>query len=117
MQWLQQTSDLFAYTFDEAWFDIGTPQSYLDVVGWYLDSENFVHESATLMNTEVDANIHITTDTVAEDSVFEESVVFPGAVIRSVELKNSIVGEGTHIESLSLSNALIGAHSWLTNGQ
>ncbi|AKU07173.1 MULTISPECIES: sugar phosphate nucleotidyltransferase [Haloferax] len=117
MQWLQQNGDVFAYTFDGAWFDIGTPQSYLDAVAWYLGGENFVHESATLTNTEVGTNVHVMANAVVEDSVLEESVVFPGAVIRNAELKNSIVDEETHIESLDLSNALIGAHSRLTNGQ
>ncbi|ELZ91495.1 sugar nucleotidyltransferase (glucose-1-phosphate thymidylyltransferase) [Haloferax mucosum ATCC BAA-1512] len=117
MQWLQQNGDVFAYTFDGAWFDIGTPQSYLDAVSWYLDGENHVNETATLTNTELGTNVHVMAEAVVEDSTLESSVVFPGAVIRNAEVKNSIVDEETHIENLDLSNALIGAHSKLTNGQ
>ncbi|MFC7204042.1 sugar phosphate nucleotidyltransferase [Haloferax namakaokahaiae] len=114
MQWLQQNGDVFAFTFDGAWFDIGTPQSYLDAVAWYLGGENFVHESATVTDTELGTNVHIMRDAVVEGSSLEESVVFPGAVIRDAELKQSIVDEETTIENLDLSNALIGAHSRLT---
>ncbi|AFK18797.1 NDP-sugar synthase [Haloferax mediterranei ATCC 33500] len=117
MQWLQQNGDVFAYTFDGAWFDIGTPQSYLDAVAWYLDGENYIHDTATLNNTELGTNVHVMADAVVEDSTLDESVVFPGAIVRNAELKNSIVDEETHIENLDLSNALIGAHSKLTNGQ
>ncbi|KAB1194701.1 NTP transferase domain-containing protein [Haloferax sp. MBLA0076] len=117
MQWLQQNGDVFAYTFDGAWFDIGTPQSYLDAVAWYLEGENFIHDTATVTNTELGQNVHIMANATVENSSLEESVVFPGAIIRNADLKNSIVDEETHIENLDLSNALIGAHSRLTNGQ
>lgn len=114
MQWLQDDGDVFAYTFDGAWFDIGTAQSYLDAVSWFLGGENVVHESATVSNTELGKNVHIMADAVVEDSTLDESVVFPKAAIKNASLKNSIVDEETHIDNLDLSNALIGAHSRLT---
>ncbi|WP_396613093.1 sugar phosphate nucleotidyltransferase [Haloferax sp. S1W] len=116
MQWLQQKGDVFAYTFDGAWFDIGTPQSYLDAVAWYLGGENYVDDSATVENSTLGTNVHVMAGAVVENSHLEETVVFPGAVIRDAELKGSIVDEETRIENLDLSNALIGAHSQLTNG-
>ncbi|MFB6130667.1 MAG: NDP-sugar synthase, partial [Salinigranum sp.] len=36
VQWLQARGDVYAFSFDGAWFDIGTPESYLDAVSWYL---------------------------------------------------------------------------------
>ena len=113
IQWLQEDGDVHAFTFDGAWFDIGTPESYLDAVSWYLEGENFVHETATVENTELGENVHIMANSVVEDSNLEKTVVFRDSIIRNADIRNTIVDEDTHVENLDLSNALIGAHSHL----
>ncbi|SFR46432.1 sugar phosphate nucleotidyltransferase [Halogeometricum limi] len=113
IQWLQQKGDVHAFTFDGAWFDIGTAESYLDAVSWYLDGENFVHESATVTDSELGENVHVMANSVVEGSTLEKTVIFSDSTIRNADIKNTIVDEDTHIENLDLSNALIGAHSHL----
>ncbi|WP_049987615.1 sugar phosphate nucleotidyltransferase [Halobellus rufus] len=113
MQWLQERGDVHAFTFDGAWFDIGTPESYLDAVSWYLEGETYVHEDATVENSELGANVHVMADASVSNSRLERSVVFADAVIRDADIRNTIVDEDTHVENLDLSNALIGAHSHL----
>ncbi|WP_144901940.1 sugar phosphate nucleotidyltransferase [Halobellus captivus] len=113
MQWLQARGTVHAFTFDGAWFDIGTPESYLDAVSWYLDGETFVHEDATVEGSDLGANVHVMADASVTNSRLERSVVFSEAVIRDAHIRDTIVDEDTHIENLDLSNALIGAHSHL----
>ncbi|WP_363465570.1 NDP-sugar synthase [Halogeometricum borinquense] len=113
IQWLQQRGDVHAFTFDGAWFDIGTPESYLDAVSWYLGGENFVHETATVSDSELGENVYVMENSAVEGSTLEKTVVFSNTTIRNADIRNTIVDEETHVENLDLSNALIGAHSHL----
>ncbi|WP_433627025.1 sugar phosphate nucleotidyltransferase [Halomicrococcus sp. NG-SE-24] len=117
VQWLQSHKPVYAYTFEEAWFDIGTPESYLDAVAWYLDGESHVADSATLDNATVGENVHVMDDAELLNASVNNAVIFPGATIRDCEVRNSIIDEKTHIENMDLSGALIGAHTQITNGQ
>ncbi|MGQ4554748.1 sugar phosphate nucleotidyltransferase [Halobellus sp. GM3] len=113
LEWLQDRGTVHAFTFDGAWFDIGTPESYLDAVSWYLDGGTFVHDDATVEDSELGANVHVMADASVVNSRLDRTVVFSDAVIRDADIRNSIVDEDTHVENLDLSNALIGAHSHL----
>ena len=113
LQWLQERGAVNAFTFDGAWFDIGTPESYLDAVSWYLDGETFVHDDATIDDTDLGANVHVMADATVTDSELERTVVFNDATIRDADLDATIVDEHTHVEGLTLSDALVGAYSHL----
>ncbi|WP_257298962.1 NDP-sugar synthase [Haloarchaeobius sp. FL176] len=116
VQWLQARQPTYAFTFEGAWFDIGTPESYLDAVAWYLDGENHIAESATLSDTSLGENVHIMGDAEVVDSHVDNSVVFPDATIVESDIRNSIIDEKTHLDNLDLAGALIGAHTKITNG-
>jgi glucose-1-phosphate thymidylyltransferase len=111
MQWLQQRGDVNAFTFDGAWYDIGTPESYLDAVEWALGGENHVAEGATVEDTELGSNVLVLSGSEIRDSELDRSVVFRNATITGSDIRNSIVDEETRLENLDLSGALIGSHS------
>jgi glucose-1-phosphate thymidylyltransferase len=113
IEWLQRRGTVHAFTFDGAWFDIGTPESYLDAVSWYLGGDTFVHESATVENSVLDEDVHVMAGASVSDSHLERAVVFSDATIHNADIRDTIVDEHTYIENLDLSNALIGAHSHL----
>ena len=113
LQWLQTRGAVHAFTFDGAWFDIGTPESYLDAVSWYLDGDSFVHEDATVTDADLGANVHVMADAEVSDSELERTVVFNDATIRDADLEASIVDEHSHVEGLELSESLVGAYSQL----
>jgi glucose-1-phosphate thymidylyltransferase len=48
IQWLQAREPVYAFTFEEPWFDIGTPASYLEAIAWELDDHSGIAESATV---------------------------------------------------------------------
>ncbi|PSP52533.1 glucose-1-phosphate thymidylyltransferase, partial [Halobacteriales archaeon QH_3_68_24] len=89
IQWLQDRSPVHAYTFDGAWFDIGTPGSYLETVAWELGGENLVAD-ATLENVDLGENVHVLGDATVVDSSLDGSVVFPGTTVRDCEVTGSI---------------------------
>ena len=113
LQWLQTRGTVSAFTFDGAWFDIGTPESYLDAVSWYLDGDTFVHEDATVEDADLGANVHVMADSAVTDSELERTVVFEGVTIADAELEGTIVDEHSRVDGVALSESLVGAYSRL----
>ncbi|MFB6093537.1 MAG: sugar phosphate nucleotidyltransferase [Halanaeroarchaeum sp.] len=116
VQWLQDRGAVYAYTFDGAWFDIGTPESYLEAVRWALDGENVIDDDATLENVSLGENVHVMADAEIRDSAIDASVIFPNAILEDCTVRDSIIDEDTHLEDVDFSGALIGAHTTITNG-
>ncbi|WP_312909063.1 NDP-sugar synthase [Natronosalvus caseinilyticus] len=116
IQWLQNRQPTHAFTFEGAWFDIGTPDSYLDAVAWFLDGDNYVAESAVLEETTLGENVHVMDDAVLENTTLDHAVIFPQAEIRHADIRRSIIDEQTRLENMDLAGALIGAHTTITNG-
>ena len=116
IQWLQKREEVRAFTFDDAWFDIGTPGSYLEAVAWHLDGENRIDESATLDNTTVGENVHVMAGAELVNSSVDNAVVFPDATLVDSDVRESIIDEKTYVENLDLAGAMIGAHTRITNG-
>ncbi len=115
LQWLQSRNPVYAYIFEEAWFDIGTPESYLEAVAWYLDGESHVADDANLDNTTIGDNVHVMDGAKLTDVTLENAIVFPDATLHGCNVRDSIIDKGTHIEDMDLAGALIGAHTQITN--
>jgi glucose-1-phosphate thymidylyltransferase len=115
IQWLQARQAVYAYAFEDAWFDIGTPESYLDAVAWHLDGENRVHPDATLEDTTVGENVHVMADAEVQGSHLDRSVVFEEATIADADVRDSIVDEHASIEDVDLAGSLVGAYSQITS--
>jgi glucose-1-phosphate thymidylyltransferase len=115
IQWLQARQSVYGYTFEDAWFDIGTPENYLDAVAWHLDGENRVHPDATLEDTTVGGNVHVMADAEVEGSHLDRSVVFEEATIADGDVRDSIVDEQANIEDVDLAESLVGAYSQITS--
>jgi len=111
IQWLVDHERVAAFEFDEAWFDIGTPESYLETVAWQLDGENLVDDDATLENVELGENVQVLGDAHVTDSTLDNTVVFPGATIRDCEVSGSIVDRKASLDSLTLDGALVGENT------
>ena len=116
VQWLQTRKPVYAYTFDGAWYDIGTPESYLEAVSWKLDGQNEIADSATVENTTVGENVHVMPGAEVVNSSVNNSIVFPNATIVDCDIRDSIIDEKTHVENMDLAGALIGAHTQILNG-
>ncbi|MFC7020152.1 MULTISPECIES: sugar phosphate nucleotidyltransferase [Haloarcula] len=111
IQWLVDRGPVRAFSFDDAWYDIGEAENYLEAVAWSLGGENMIADDATLENTTLGKNVHVLSGAHVENSHLEETVVFDGATIVDSDIHGSIVDRKAHVENLDLSGALIGAHS------
>ena len=110
IEWLQRRGTVHAFTFDGAWFDIGTPESYLDAVEWKLGGENMVADDATV-DADLGENVHVMSGATVEGGEVDRSVIFEDATIVDSSLRDSIVDTSSYVEGLDLSGALVGAHS------
>jgi len=115
IQWLVEHTDVHAFTFDGAWFDIGTPESYLDAVEWALDGNSIIDDSASVTNSHIGENVHVMADATVTDADLDRSLVFPGATVANSTVRDSIIDNEATIRDLDLSGALIGSHSHIAN--
>ena len=114
IQWLQSRQPVHAFTFDGAWFDIGTAESYLDAVEYALDGGSLIEDGATVEDTEVGDVVHVMGGATVAGSSLDRSVVFPNATITDCSVRSSVVDEHATIEDLDLSGALIGGYTSIT---
>ncbi|WP_336343279.1 NDP-sugar synthase [Halalkalicoccus ordinarius] len=113
IQWLHEDQPVYAYTFDEAWFDIGTPESYLEALEWHMDGESYVADGAVLEDTELGANAHVLADAELHNTTIEHSVVFDNATIKDSEIDHSLIDREAQVRSARLDGALVGEHTRL----
>ncbi|ERG96697.1 sugar phosphate nucleotidyltransferase [Haloquadratum walsbyi] len=111
MQWLQNRGSVHAFTFDGAWFDIGTPESYLDAVSWYLDGETFIDSTATVEDSTLGDNVHIMSGASVVDSELERTVVFKNTDINAATISDSVIDQESSVEAVDLADTLIGSYS------
>jgi len=117
IQWLVDHEPVHAFTFDGAWYDIGTPQSYLEAVAWALDGNSVVADSATVEATDLGENVHVMADATVRNADLDHSLVFPGATVEDSTVRDSIIDSEATVRDLDLSGALIGSHSRISNGE
>ena len=111
IQWLVERGSVRAFSFDDAWYDIGEAENYLEAVAWKLGGENMIADDATLENTTLGKNVHVLSGATVRDSHLDNTVVFDDATIENSDIHDSIIDREAHVENLDLSGALIGAHS------
>ena len=113
IQWLHRQQPVHAFDFDGVWFDIGTPESYLDAVAWALDGERSVAESATVDDSALGQTVLIGPGATVTGSTLDRSIVFGDVTLEDASLRGSIVDEAATIADVSLTDTLVGAHSRL----
>ncbi|MFP4188178.1 MAG: sugar phosphate nucleotidyltransferase, partial [Halobacteriales archaeon] len=115
VEWLHKREDVGAFTFDGAWFDVGTPESYIDANAHAMEG-SLVEDGATVEETDVGEDVYVMDGATVSGSSLERTVVFDGATVRDCTLRSSVVDSDAHVEDLDLSGALVGAHTRL-NGR
>ncbi|MDZ5813120.1 sugar phosphate nucleotidyltransferase, partial [Halorubrum sp. AD140] len=116
LQWLQGRGAVHAYTFDGAWFDIGTADSYLDAVEYALDGGTLVADDATVEESDLGDVVHVMSGATVTDSTLARTVVFEDATITGSEVRNSVIDTGAVLAGVDFSGALIGSYTSITEG-
>ncbi|ELZ44624.1 Nucleotidyl transferase [Halorubrum coriense DSM 10284] len=113
IQWLHDRTATYAFTFDGAWFDIGTADSYLDAVEFMLNDGTYVADSATTENVTLESGVQILEGATVTDATLTRTVVFPEASVKDASLEDSIVDSHAAVNGVSLTESTVGAHSTL----
>ncbi len=124
---------VLVHTFNGNWYDVGTPDSYIEAMKTYMDHyiaddvsiskaskivEPVVIESGVEIRGRsiVGPYAYIASDCVIESSDVSESVVFERNILKRVRLWRSIVDDECEIRNIELSSSIIGGHAKIQRG-
>jgi glucose-1-phosphate thymidylyltransferase len=108
IEWAHKETDMYAFSFDGEWFDVGTPEGYLKATAAVTDG-NIVNGSTS--KSEIGENVVIMEDAEVKNSIVENSIIFPESKVKDAEVRNSILDKHSDIENVDLNDALIGEHT------
>ncbi|GAB6878726.1 NDP-sugar synthase [Halorubrum gandharaense] len=111
IQWLQSRQAVHAFTFDGAWYDIGTASSYLDAVEYALEGDALVADGATVENSDLGEVVHVMDGATVTDATLERAVVFPEATVTDASVTETIVDQHAEVAGHRLDEALIGEYT------
>jgi glucose-1-phosphate thymidylyltransferase len=108
IEWAHDRTDMYAFSFDGEWFDVGTPEGYLNATAALTDG--------SVVNGEVEASelgedVVVMEGASVKNSNLKNSIVFPNAEIRDSKVRNSIIDQYSDVEDVDLNDALIGEHT------
>ena len=134
IQWLYKNEDVYSYTFDGDWYDIGTPNSYLEANRVFTQNKKIASSTQLDEHVVVEPPAHISENvkikgrsfigpyayieegTVIKDSDISQSIIFNDVKLDDVEIWKSIVDEKCEIRNLELHKSIVGGHAQIQRG-
>lgn len=108
IEWAHDKTDMYAFSFDGQWFDVGTPEGYLNATA-SLTEGNVIN--GVVNSSEVGDNVVVMEDAEVDNSTLENTIVFPNARVEDSNVRNSIIDRHSKVEDVDLNDALIGEHT------
>jgi len=110
IEWAHDRTDMYAFSFDGEWFDVGTPQGYLDATASLTDGSVV---NGVVNSSEIGDDVVIMEGAEVDNSKLKNTIVFSNAKIEDSTVKNSIIDKHSKVEDVDLNDALIGEHTSL----
>ncbi|PSG99381.1 MAG: glucose-1-phosphate thymidylyltransferase [Nanohaloarchaea archaeon SW_7_43_1] len=110
IEWAHKKTDMFTYSFDGDWHDIGTVQGYVEAMSSLVDGNIIKGDTE---NSDIGENVFIMKGTTLKDTTVENSIIFANTEINDSEIRNSIIDKSCEIEDTDMKNALVGEHTTL----
>lgn len=108
MDWLKERTDMRTHSFNGEWYDIGTPDGYIEAVRWWLNGDAYVSESTQVINSRIGPNSIILDDCKIENTDLESSVVFSHSNVSNCSLHRSVVDEKVSIKGAKFDGGIAG---------
>ncbi len=108
LEWAHEQTDMYAYSFDGEWHDVGTPEGYLDAQSAVIDGEIVKGE---VENSDTNNNVFIMEGSTVKDSKLENVIIFHDVEIENCTIKNSIIDNNCEMKEADLNDAIIGEHT------
>ncbi|AIF70348.1 glucose-1-phosphate thymidylyltransferase [Palaeococcus pacificus DY20341] len=134
IQWLLSDGvDIYAYKFDNYWYDIGSSDSYLEALRTLL-KESHIEEiqispyskiippvvikkgARILGRSMIGPYAYIGENCVIDSSDVSDSIIFRNTIIRNSTIWRSIIDEKCEIRNLELKKSLVGGHAKIQRG-
>lgn len=110
IEWAYEKTDMYAFSFDGDWFDIGTRKGYIEATKAVVGENKIAGETK---NCEIGENVLIMKDSELENVTIENSIIFNDVKIKGSEVRNSLVDRNSDIKGADLNGAIIGEHTKL----
>ncbi|QGA80380.1 nucleotidyltransferase family protein [Candidatus Nanohalobium constans] len=110
IEWAHNQVDMYAYSFDGHWFDVGTRQGYLEATAEIVEGNQIEGETT---GCDLGENVVIMEDAELENVKLRNTIVFPNTNIVDSEIRNSLIDENCEIQDTDLNDAVIGEHTKL----
>jgi glucose-1-phosphate thymidylyltransferase len=108
LEWAHEQTDMYAFSFDGEWHDVGTPEGYLEAQASVIDGKIVKGE---VKNSELNDNVFVMEGSTVENSTLENVIVFHNTDVKDSEVRNSIIDNNCKMEDTDLNDAIIGEHS------
>ncbi|MFB6116829.1 MAG: sugar phosphate nucleotidyltransferase [Candidatus Nanosalina sp.] len=108
IEWAHEKTDMYAFSFDGEWFDVGTPEGYLNATASITEGKVV---KGNVESSDLGENVIVMEDALVRNSELENTIVFPNAEIKDSNVRNSIIDRYSDVEDVDLNDALIGEHT------
>ena len=134
VQWLLSKGiEIYAYPFENYWYDIGSSDSYLEAMKTLL-KESHIEEiqispyskiippvvikkgTKILGRSIIGPYAYIGEECIIENSDISDSIIFKNSVIRNSTIWRSIIDKKCEIRNLELKKSLVGGHAKIQRG-
>lgn len=109
LEWAHKETDMYAYSFDGEWHDVGTPTGYLDAQEAVIDEK--VVEGDVDDESELNDNVFVMEGAKVKNSKLENVIIFHDVKIENCEIRDSIIDNNCEMEEADLQDAVIGEHT------
>ncbi len=128
IQWLYPKVPIYAYVFKGYWFDVGSPDTYLEANEFLMresrisekakiseDSEILdpvvIEEGATISSSRIGPHVYIGKKSKIEDSIISKSIILNNSKVVRSRLINSILSDNSHVEGIEIEKSVIGDYT------
>lgn len=110
IEWAHEKTDMYAFSFDGDWFDIGTRKGYLEATKAVVGENKIAGDTK---NCDIGENVIVMNDSSMENVTIQDSIIFGNVDMKDSEVRGSLVDENSDIEGADLNGAIIGEHTTL----
>lgn len=105
---LSKGEDIDVFSFDQAWYDVGSFEGYINANQELLNQS--VIEAGTVTkagSNKLKGSVYLADGTTIENSTIENSVILKGSKIINCVIRNCIVDEKSQLKNIDLSHKMI----------
>lgn len=105
---LQKGSTINVFKFDQAWYDVGSFEGYINANRELLEQSTLEAGTVIKIGTnKFKGSVYLADGTVIENSIIENAVILKGSKIINCVIRNCIVDEKSQLKNIDLSHKMV----------